>query len=125
MSPQDWFNLSTFEAALEHLRGSSSSNPDQKVDETRLWSTPNHDLEKLFKAIYLDDIEQVQTCLEETVSKCHPLCDCDECFSGNKLLTLKDDMKLWTPLSLSCWLGRPRMVEFLTSNILTRKITDG
>ena len=71
----------------------------------------------------MDDIEQVQTCLEETV-KCHPLCDCDECFSGDKLLILKDNMKFWTPLSLSCWLGRPRMVEFLTSNILTRKILE-
>ena len=71
----------------------------------RLWSTYDPDLIKLFHAIYLDDIEQVQTCLEQNHVKCHPLCDCDLCSTGDKLLMSKDDLRFWTPLSLACWLG--------------------
>ena len=71
----------------------------------RLWSTYDPDLIKLFHAIYLDDIEQVQTCLEQNHVKCHPLCHCDLCSTGDKLLMSKDDLRFWTPLSLACWLG--------------------
>ena len=39
------------------------------------WSTYDPDLIKQFHAIYLHDIEQVQTCLEQNHVKCHLLCD--------------------------------------------------
>ena len=71
----------------------------------RLWSTPDPELIKLFHAIYLDDMQQVQTCLEQNM-KCHPLCDCDNCASGDKLLMMKDNLRCWTPLSLASWLGK-------------------
>ena len=41
-------------------------------------------LEKLFHAIYLDDIKQVQTCLEQNHVKCQLLCDCNLCSTGDK-----------------------------------------
>merc|ERR1711923_178444 len=88
LSPQDWFNLTTFEAALEHLR----SEPTLNLDQKRLWSTPDPELIKLFHAIYLDDMQQVQTCLEPNI-KCHPLCDCDDCASGDKILMMKDNLR--------------------------------
>ena len=49
-------------------------------------------------------MQQVQTCLEPNI-KCHPLCDCEICTSGDKLLTMKDNLRYWTPLSLASWLG--------------------
>lgn len=67
LSPQVLFNLATFEAALEHLRGDSGSSQDLLAETAGLWSTSNADLDKLFHAIYLDDIEQVQTCLEQNI----------------------------------------------------------
>ena len=48
-------------------------------------------------------MQQVQTCLEPNI-KCHPLCDCEICTSGDKLLTMKDNLRYWTPLSLASWL---------------------
>ena len=90
VSQQDLFNLATFEAALEHLKDSC----DRPLPDN-LWSTTDKELDDLFHAIYQDDVEQVQSCLETTsdVEKCHPLCDCDTCAMKSQLISIKDDSR--------------------------------
>jgi len=56
---QDYFNLATFEAALEHLR-----NFCDNYKTSELWCTNDLELDLLFQAIYNDDLKQVETCLE-------------------------------------------------------------
>ena len=59
----------------------SGSYVDHNLYERQNFNT---DLEKLFHTIYLDHIEQVQTCLEQNHVNYHLLCACDLCSTGDK-----------------------------------------
>ena len=124
-NPKDQFNLATLEAALEHIK-SSKYNPAPED----LWYFSNEEMNVLYHAIYLGDLCWVQERVNEcTSAKCHPLCDCSSCVQvevqNNNLLLSKDDMNLTNPISLSCWLGQPLIVEyFLTFETIVNHLED-
>lgn len=124
LDQKDLFNLATLEAALEHL---STCHELQNIDI----KTTHGDLDKLFKAISMNDLSKVETCLDTIednpqAQQHHPLCDCEQCKSvqESKILTLKDDLKFWTPLALASWLGHPMIVEYLIKPIFKADIED-
>ena len=125
LSSKDQFNLATLEAALEHIKN-SKYNPAPED----LWYFSNEEMNVLYHAIYLGDLCWVQERVYEcTSAKCHPLCDCSSCVQveaqNNNLLLSKDDMNLTNPISLSCWLGQPLIVEyFLTFESILNHLED-
>ncbi|XP_077067659.1 ankyrin repeat domain-containing protein 27 isoform X2 [Siphateles boraxobius] len=139
------YYLSSFEAAVEHIRqGNLSQSPlgsgdrlsfRQKVDLLSQNATPT---DQLFEYIVSGNEVEVQRLLSESESEedgrklCHPLCSCDACdlhISGRlndpSIVTpFSRDDRGYTPLHVAAICGQSLLIDLLVSKGAVVNATD-